>query len=72
MTAASWADSRLQRGGRCHESEVFSAFRKAFGRYRSEEAVPDNVLRDMVRSWAPRGVERTPGGFWKGISLRPR
>jgi hypothetical protein len=29
-----FADQRLQRGGRCHESEVFTAFRRDFAKYR--------------------------------------
>lgn len=67
--AAGFADKRLQRGGRCHESEIFSAFRRDFARYRSAEALPDTVLRDMVRNWYP-DVERTRTGYYKNVSLR--
>eukprot|EP00877_Chromochloris_zofingiensis_P010405 jgi/Chrzof1/5618/Cz16g09050.t1 len=66
---AGFADKRLQRGGRCHESEIFSAFRRDFARYRSAEALPDTVLRDMVRNWYP-DVERTRTGYYKNVSLR--
>ena len=31
---AAFAGRRLQRGGRCHESEVYGAFRKEFAKYR--------------------------------------
>lgn len=47
--AAAFARQKLQKSGRCHESEVFKQFRRANARYRSEEAISDDVLRDMVR-----------------------
>jgi hypothetical protein len=68
--AAGFADARLQRSGRCHESEVFTAFRQRFGKYRSADVIPDSTLRDMVRNWHP-GVERTRTGYLRNISLRP-
>jgi hypothetical protein len=68
--AAGFADVRLQRSGRCHESEVFGAFRQRFGKYRSADIMPDSTLRDMVRNWHP-GVERTRTGYLRNISLRP-
>jgi hypothetical protein len=68
--AAGFADARLQRSGRCHESEVFGAFRQRFGKYRSADVMPDSTLRDMVRNWHP-GVERTRTGYLRNISLRP-
>ncbi|WIA21371.1 hypothetical protein OEZ85_000590 [Tetradesmus obliquus] len=49
---AGFADVRLQRSGRCHESEVFTAFRQRFGKYRSADVMPDSTLRDMVALWA--------------------
>eukprot|EP00873_Tetraselmis_striata_P034627 jgi/Tetstr1/454891/TSEL_041755.t1 len=66
---AGFAEDRLLRKGRCHESEVFSAFRKSFARYRDPSVVPDPVLRDMVRNWHP-GAQRTGSGFYKNVSLR--
>jgi hypothetical protein len=67
--AAGFAEARLQRSGRCHESEVFGAFRQRFGKYRSADVMPDSTLRDMVRNWHP-GVERTRTGYLRNISLR--
>jgi hypothetical protein len=67
--AAAFANTKLQRSGRCHESEVFSAFRRTSGRYRSAEVLPDSTLRDMVRNWHP-GVERTRTGYLKNVSLQ--
>ncbi|KAJ9522378.1 hypothetical protein QJQ45_008154 [Haematococcus lacustris] len=67
---AAWSSVRLQRAGRCHESEVFKAFRKAHAKYRTAEAISDAVLRDMVRNWHP-SVERTPNGFYRNLSLAP-
>lgn len=61
----------MQRSGRCHESEVFSAFRSQYARYRSLEAVPDNILRDMVRNWHP-SVDRTKTGYLRNLSLKAR
>jgi len=55
---------------------VFTAFRKYYPKYRDGSgaaALPDPVLRDMVRSWTGSvRVERTSGGFYKNVSLRPR
>mmetsp|Transcript_26026 Transcript_26026/g.56774 ORF Transcript_26026/g.56774 Transcript_26026/m.56774 type:complete len:323 (-) Transcript_26026:763-1731(-) len=68
---ANFADARLQKAGRCHESEVFGAFRKEFAKYRREEVISDAVLRDMVRNWHP-DVERTPRGFYKNMSVVAR
>ncbi|PNW72899.1 hypothetical protein CHLRE_14g610850v5 [Chlamydomonas reinhardtii] len=66
-----WANGRLVRSGRCHESEIQTAFRKQFPRYRSQDALTDATLRSLVRNWAPE-VDRTPNGFYRGVSLRPR
>lgn len=62
-----FANVRLQRAGRCHESEVFAAFRREHSRYRSPEALSDATLRDLVRNWHP-GVERTPNGYYRNMS----
>jgi hypothetical protein len=64
-----FADDALIMKGRCHESEVFKAFRARFGRYRTQEALSDIRLRDMVRNWH-RGAERSRSGWYKNISLR--
>ena len=42
-----------------------------FPRYRSQDALTDATLRSLVRNWAPE-VDRTPNGFYRGVSLRPR
>ncbi|GBF98356.1 hypothetical protein Rsub_11250 [Raphidocelis subcapitata] len=65
-----FADRRLQRGGRCHESEVWTAFRRDHPRYRSRDALPDATLRTMVVNWFPE-AERTRNGFYKNVSLAP-
>lgn len=66
---ARFADGALARSGRCHETEVFRAFRRAYGRYRSEEALSDARLRDMVRNWWG-GAERSRAGWYKNLSLK--
>lgn len=68
--AASWADQRLQRGGRCHESEVYAAFRRQHALYRRPDSLPDATLRDMLRNWYP-DVDRTRTGYLKNCSLKP-
>jgi len=61
-----FADARLTLSGRCHESEVMRAFRAAHGPAR---LAPDVELRSLVRAWGGRGVDRTPNGYLKGVSL---
>mmetsp|Transcript_6837 Transcript_6837/g.16523 ORF Transcript_6837/g.16523 Transcript_6837/m.16523 type:complete len:80 (-) Transcript_6837:119-358(-) len=69
--AGSFAGDRLQCSGRCHETEVYSAFRKSFARYRSPDVVPDHVLRSMVKKWFP-GARRTSKGYYKNLSVTPK
>ncbi|KXZ51868.1 hypothetical protein GPECTOR_11g304 [Gonium pectorale] len=66
-----FADARLQRSGRCHESEVVAVFRREVPRYRSPEALSDAVLRDLIRNWHP-DASRTPNGYYRNLSLSPR
>lgn len=57
---ARFAERRLQRGGRCHESEIWAAYRRepGAGARRSKDALPDATLRTMVLNWYPE-AERT-------------
>ncbi len=64
-----FADDALIRRGRVHESEIFKAFRARFGRYRTQDALNDIRLRDMMRNWH-RGAERSRSGWYKNVSLR--
>ncbi|KAG1665667.1 hypothetical protein FOA52_005457 [Chlamydomonas sp. UWO 241] len=68
---ARFADARLQRNGRCHESEVFAAFRLQYVKYRGADTISDAVLRDMVRNWHP-DVRVTSTGFLKNLSVMER
>lgn len=68
---AGFANERLQRTGRAHETEVFRAFRQSFARYRSQESISDATLRDMVRNWHP-DAQRTPGGYYKNLAVQAR
>ena len=76
-----FASEQLLVGGRCHESEIVGAFRAYYPRYRRRdmsstvdgESVPDNEICALVRTWNAkmgRPGERTPTGFWKGVSLK--
>lgn len=67
LPAVRFANVRLQRTGRCHESEVFGVFRREHSRYRTAETLSDATLRDLVRNWHP-GVERTPNGYYRNLS----
>ena len=76
LSAARFADERLQPKGNCHESEIFKAFRQSNARYRQEEALSDANLRQFLRNWAKQYVyptaERTSSGYFKRISLKER
>lgn len=67
---AGFADRQLQRYGRCHETEIFRAFRRANAKYRAAEALPDIMLRKMIRNWNP-DCERSPNGYYRNVSVRP-
>ena len=60
--AARFAERRLQRSGRCHESEIRAALGREFTRYRNPETLSDSALRDMIRNWH-RGADRTATGW---------
>lgn len=62
-----FASARLQRSGRCHESEVLKALGRELPRYRSLDS---QTLRQLVRNWAPE-ADRSSQGFYKGLSLLP-
>lgn len=70
QTFARFADRRLQRGGRCHESEIWRAFEAEHPSFRKEsERIDAQYLRDMVSNWQPK-AQRTSGGYYKNVSLR--
>lgn len=71
LPAVGFAKERLQRSGRCHESEVFAAFRRELPKYRSPEVADDEQLRSFVRSWHPK-ASRSASGFLKGVSVAAR
>lgn len=72
VRAAGFAAERLQRGGRCHESEIWKAFEAAHPQFRSAEGkIKDEYLRDMVANWFPQ-ARRTAAGFYKNVSLVPK
>jgi hypothetical protein len=59
-----FAEDRLKRGGRCHESEIMKAFKTENPDFAGQE----EYLRDMVSSWYPQ-AQRTPSGFYKNLSV---
>lgn len=70
--AAGFAEARLQKGGRCHESEIWKAFEGEHPEFRLEEnKIPEQFCRDMVVNWFPQ-AQRSAAGFYKNVSLRPR
>lgn len=68
--AARFADARLQRSGRCHETEIIKALQRELPQFRREGALEGATLRQLVRNWAP-DAERTSAGYFKGLSLLP-
>ena len=70
VPAARFADARLQRSGRCHESEVLKALQRELPQFRREGALDGGMLRKLVRNWAP-DAERSSAGYYKGVSLLP-
>ncbi|KAK9825793.1 hypothetical protein WJX74_008115 [Apatococcus lobatus] len=68
---AAWANDHLQKSGQCHQSEIYSSFRKQFARYRSPDALSDAALKDMIRNWHP-SANRTANGYYKNISVQAK
>lgn len=72
----SFASAQLEfaPGGSCHETDIVRGFRTYYPKYRpSSDRISDMDIEDMMRRWGwPRGrFERTPAGYYKGISLKP-
>lgn len=59
-----FAEQRLKKGGRCHESEVMKAFKASNPSFAGQE----EYLRDMISSWHP-GAQRTASGYYKNVSV---
>ena len=75
-----FAVENLQRGGRCHENDIVASFRGFYPRYRRRDmsTTTDGVSRSdieiasLARMWNKQmgyPAERTPNGFWKGLSV---
>ena len=65
-----WSTNRTQSEPAAwpYSAEVDRAFRRAYPAHRDEEALSERDLRSMIVNWAP-GAERTPSGYYKGLSL---
>jgi hypothetical protein len=63
-----FADARLRRAGRCHVTEISSAFRRAHAEYADVDVLSESDLRTMILNWYPN-AERTSGGYYKNVSL---
>lgn len=71
LHAARFADQRLRRSGRCHESEVKAALSTEVRGFRGTGALSDSEFRDMIKNWHA-GADRTSTGYYKNLSLRAR
>ena len=68
-----WADGGgLARRGGCHESEVIAAWRAAARRAGIVDAGDDTDVTLLVRLWGGRSVARTPGGYFKNLTVSDR
>jgi hypothetical protein len=73
-----FASKRLLPGGNCHRSDVVSAFRRYFAKYRQADSekypLLDLEIEQLLRDWnrfdnRGRQAERTSAGFYYGIQL---
>jgi hypothetical protein len=54
----------------CHESDVVRSFRTFYPKYRAASGkISDKDIESLMRRWGR--FERTPAGYYKGISLKP-
>ncbi|KAL4856150.1 hypothetical protein ACK3TF_003300 [Chlorella vulgaris] len=67
---AKFANVRLERRGRCHETEIVRALQRDLPKYREggSAALDSSTLRKLVRNWAPE-AERSSNGYYKNIQL---
>ncbi|KAA8495958.1 hypothetical protein FVE85_2113 [Porphyridium purpureum] len=63
-----FADRALKRSGRCHFSDVASAFRLQCPAYRTRSKLSDEQIRRFIRRAAPDAV-RSPNGFYRNLSI---
>eukprot|EP00980_Cylindrotheca_fusiformis_P021675 scaffold8529_cov137-Cylindrotheca_fusiformis.AAC.5 len=72
-----FAQERLQASGNCHRSDVISAFRRYYAKYRDTESteypLTDLEIEKLLRAWndVENGgkAEMTSSGFWYGIQI---
>ena len=65
VSPANFADTQLLRTGRCHESEIYKAFRKSFAQYRDPVSIPHSsvlisgrMLHDSTHLILERSMQR--------------
>lgn len=74
---AEFAEKRLSAGGNCHRSDIVSAFRRYFAKYRQKDSekypLTDLEIEKMLRTWNIREnqgrAEMTSSGFYYGIQI---
>jgi hypothetical protein len=72
-----FAKKRLMPGGNCHRSDVVSAFRRFYAKYRQRDSeqypLSDLEIERLLRAWnnfENRGrAERSSVGFYKGLQI---
>ena len=71
-----FAENRLKFGGNCHRSEVVSAFRRYYAKYRQadhpEYGLSDIEIERLLRNWSStlgRRVEMSSAGFYSGLQI---
>ena len=62
-----FAQNRLSRSGRAHQTEISRAFRDAYPQH-DESVLDESEFRSLVANWHP-AAERSPRGYYKNLSL---
>ena len=62
-----FAENRLSRSGRAHQTEISRAFRDAYPQH-DESVLDESEFRSLVANWHP-AAERSPRGYYKNLSL---
>jgi len=70
LAAARFAEGRLRRSGRCHESEIRAALKAEVRRFRSPDSLSSAALKDMIRcAQGNMHMHTTPAAVVQGVLI---